>query len=89
MKVLYHYRKKDSSRNFSSSNSLEIVPLVSITNAGKLLQEIEKQLPVKRRENSATTSICLSNQNKALASGNEGERVFLGLGYFWFSINIR
>lgn len=74
MKVSYHYRKKDSSRTLSSSNSLEIVPLVSITNTGKLLQEIKEQLSVKRRESLATTSICLSNQHRALSSGNEGER---------------
>lgn len=74
MKVLDHYRNKDSSRNCSSSNSLEIVPLVSITSAGKLLQEIKEQILVKRRESLATTSICLSNQNWALASGNEDEK---------------
>lgn len=50
MKASYHYRKKDSSRNFSSSKSLEIVPLVSITNTGKLVQEIKEQLPVKKRK---------------------------------------
>lgn len=88
MKVLYHYRNKDSRRNFSSSNSLKIVPLVSITNAGKLLQEIKKQLLVKRK---------LSNDQHLPEQPEQGislrkwrwKRVFLGLGYFWFSNNRR
>lgn len=66
---MYHYREKDSSRNFSSSNSLQIVPKVSITRPRKLLQEIKQQLPMLQRKPSI--SRCLSNQNKALASVNE------------------
>lgn len=51
---------------------MQILPIVSITKPGKLLQEIKQQLPVLERKRSNQQHMP-EQPEKALGSGNEGE----------------